>query len=99
MISAVVDAAADLASYRINNGDWDGVERAVVAGLMAAPGAEQLHRIRFHALRQAGEPTKLEAAIRELYNYNEAHDLDVDVETSQLIDQLRTVRDLSSRQV
>ncbi|MFB8085055.1 BTAD domain-containing putative transcriptional regulator [Streptomyces sp. NPDC055992] len=66
MISAIVDAADDLAGRCLNLGDARGALWAVARGLDAAREMECLWRHKFRALAMLGQYDELESAVREL---------------------------------
>ncbi|WP_331759919.1 LysM peptidoglycan-binding domain-containing protein [Streptomyces anulatus] len=92
MISAIVDAADDLAAQYLEHGDGRGALWAATRGLDAAREVECLWRHRFRALALLGDDTGLETSIRQL----EALLLDLGCtmseETGETLQQLQATR-------
>ncbi|MFI8200795.1 LysM peptidoglycan-binding domain-containing protein [Streptomyces sp. NPDC085942] len=66
MISAIVDAADDLAAQYLDQGDGRGALWAAARGLDAAREVESLWRHKFRALALLGDDNGLETAVRQL---------------------------------
>ncbi|MFG3134275.1 LysM peptidoglycan-binding domain-containing protein [Streptomyces tendae] len=92
MISAVVDAADDLAARCLNAGDAPGALWAAGRGLDTGREREVLWRHRFEALAQLGAHDELEAAIQQLNQYLLEADLAMERETEETIRRLDAVR-------
>ncbi|MFF9569950.1 LysM peptidoglycan-binding domain-containing protein [Streptomyces sp. NPDC014685] len=92
MVSAVVDAADDLAARCLADGDAQGALWAAGRGLDTGREREILWRHRFEALAQLGAHDELEAAIQQLNQYLLEADLPMEPETEQTIRRLDAVR-------
>ncbi|MFE6153643.1 LysM peptidoglycan-binding domain-containing protein [Streptomyces sp. NPDC057889] len=92
MISAVVDAADDLAARCLAARDPRGALWASGRGLDTAREREVLWRHRFEALAQLGAHDELEAAIQQLNQYLLDADLPMERETEETIRRLDAVR-------
>lgn len=88
MISAIVDAAYELARRRLMEGQWRAAEAAVVTGLSVEPGMERLWRARILAAYAGGNQVALQEAVDRLLAI--AGDLGGDLEqpTEDLLEQL-----------
>jgi nucleoid-associated protein YgaU len=85
MISAIVDAAADLGERRLAVCDPRGALWAVTTGLNCAPEMEVLHRIAFRAHDALGNREDLERAVQRLEDILFELQVDMDDETSDLL--------------
>jgi len=85
MTSAIVDAATALASHQLSASDWAGAMASTGRGIVAVPGEERLYRLLFQAAARAGDQNTLHHALVELERYNEAHGLEMDQETLDLL--------------
>ena len=89
MISAVVDAAYELARRRLMEGQWRAAEQAIVVGLTLEPGMERLWRVRVLAAHLSGNPTAEKEAIDRLLAIAEELGGDLEDETAHLLEELR----------
>ncbi|MFD4716172.1 LysM peptidoglycan-binding domain-containing protein [Streptomyces sp. NPDC058430] len=92
MISAVVDAADDLAARCLAACDAQGALWAAGRGLDTGREREVLWRHRFEALAQLGAHDELEAAIQQLNQYLLEADLPMEGETEETIRRLDAMR-------
>ncbi|WNI20429.1 bacterial transcriptional activator domain-containing protein [Streptomyces sp. ITFR-16] len=92
MISAVVDAADDLAALCLEAGDAQGALWAAGRGLDSGREREILWRHRFEALARLGAHDDLETAIRQLEQYLLDTGLTMERETEETIRRLDAVR-------
>ncbi|MFZ3562854.1 LysM peptidoglycan-binding domain-containing protein [Streptomyces sp. BH097] len=92
MISAVADAADDLAARCLAAGDAEGALWAAGRGLDAGREREVLWRHRFEALAALGAHDELEAAIQQLSQYLLEADLSMEAATEDVIRRLDAVR-------
>ncbi|MEK0097754.1 LysM peptidoglycan-binding domain-containing protein [Streptomyces sp. A475] len=92
MISAVADAADDLAARCLAAGDPQGALWAAGRGLDTGREREVLWRHRFEALAQLGAHDELETAILQLNQYLLDADLPMEGETEETIRRLDAVR-------
>ncbi|MEV7471472.1 LysM peptidoglycan-binding domain-containing protein [Streptomyces kronopolitis] len=88
MISAIVDAAADLAEHCLVLGDARGALWAATKGLDAAPEMENLYRILFCAYAALGDYDELERAAQKLDTLNMELEVDMEEATAALLAQL-----------
>ncbi|MGW5817628.1 LysM peptidoglycan-binding domain-containing protein [Streptomyces noursei] len=88
MISAIVDAAADLAEHCLALGDARGALWAATKGLEAAPEMENLYRIVFRAYAALGDYDELERAAQKLDALNMELEVDMEEATAALLAQL-----------
>ncbi|MFB7763684.1 BTAD domain-containing putative transcriptional regulator [Streptomyces xiamenensis] len=88
MISAIVDAAADLAEFRLERGAAREALWAATKGLECAPEAETLHRIAFRAHHALGDMEGLERAAGQLDMLLTQWSIDMEGETAILLGQL-----------
>ncbi|MFE7302570.1 LysM peptidoglycan-binding domain-containing protein [Streptomyces sp. NPDC057579] len=88
MISAIVDAAADLAEHCLALGDARGALWAATKGLDAAPEMENLYRIVFRAYAALGDYDELERAAQKLDTLNMELEVDMEEATAALLAQL-----------
>ena len=89
MISAVGDAAYELARRRLLDGQWRAAEQAAVSGLMVEPGMESLWRARILAAYSSGNDTATQEAIDRLMHMAARLGTDLEDETEQLLEQLQ----------
>jgi len=89
MVSAVVDAAYELARRRLMEGRWRAAEQAIVVGLTLEPGMERLWRIRIMAAHSSGNPAAEKEAIDRLLAIADELGGDLEPETERLLEQLR----------
>ncbi|MYS39624.1 LysM domain-containing protein [Streptomyces sp. KhCrAH-43] len=92
MVSAIVDAADDLAVLCLDGGDAEGALWAAGRGLDSGREREVLWRHRFEALAQLGAHDDLETAIRQLEQYLLDAGLTMESETEETIRRLDAVR-------
>ncbi|MGW2634264.1 BTAD domain-containing putative transcriptional regulator [Streptomyces chattanoogensis] len=88
MISAIVDAAADLAEHYLTQGDPRDALWAATKGLDAAPEMENLYRILFRAYAALGDYDALERAAGKLDDLNMALGVDMEEPTTEILAQL-----------
>ncbi|MGI5262494.1 LysM peptidoglycan-binding domain-containing protein [Streptomyces angustmyceticus] len=88
MISAIVDAAADLAEHYLVLGDARGALWAATKGLDAAPEMENLYRVVFRAYAALGDYDELERAAQKLDTLNMELEVDMEEATAALLAQL-----------
>ncbi|WP_037789587.1 LysM peptidoglycan-binding domain-containing protein [Streptomyces natalensis] len=88
MISAIVDAAADLAEHFLAQGDPRGALWAATKGLDAAPEMESLFRILFRAYAALGDYAGLERAAEKLDTLNMEIGVDMEESTAAVLAQL-----------
>jgi len=88
MISAIIDAAHELAKRRLAGGDYSGCEAALHSGLAAVPEAEILHRGLMVLYATTGQREHLAATINQLAQVNAALGCDFSPETLALIGDL-----------
>lgn len=89
MISAVGDAAYELARRKLLAGQWRAAEQAAVTGLMVEPGMEALWRARILAAYSSGNDSAVQEAIDLLMHMAARLGTDLEDETEQLLEQLR----------
>ncbi len=94
MISAVGDAAYELARRRLLDGQWRAAEQAAVSGLMVEPGMESLWRARILAAYSSGNDTATQEAIDRLVHMGARLGTDLEDETEQLQGTDRAQREL-----
>ncbi|WP_411138996.1 BTAD domain-containing putative transcriptional regulator [Streptomyces sp. C10] len=88
MISAIVDAAADLAEHCLAQGDPRGALWAATKGLDAAPEMENLYRILFRTYAALGDWDALERAAEKLDTLNMELGVDMEEATAEILAQL-----------
>ncbi|WP_411146385.1 BTAD domain-containing putative transcriptional regulator [Streptomyces sp. x-80] len=88
MISAIVDAAADLAEHCLAQGDPRGALWAATKGLDAAPEMENLYRILFRTYAALGDWDALERAAEKLDTLNMELGVDMEESTAEILAQL-----------
>ena len=88
MISAVVDAAHELARRRLRQGAWRAADTAATTGLLVEPGMEALWRLRLRALHGAGNAPALLAATARLTSLFDDLGIDLEEDTERLLTQL-----------
>ncbi|WP_438490751.1 LysM peptidoglycan-binding domain-containing protein [Streptomyces sp. S186] len=88
MISAIVDAAADLAEHCLAQGDPRGALWAATKGLDAAPEMENLYRILFRTYAALGDYEALERAAEKLDTLNMELGVDMEESTAEILAQL-----------
>ncbi|MCB5910377.1 LysM peptidoglycan-binding domain-containing protein [Streptomyces pinistramenti] len=88
MISAIVDAAADLAEHCLAARDPRGALWAATKGLDAAPEMENLYRVLFRAYAALGDHTGLERAAERLDRLNMELGVDMEEATAAILSQL-----------
>ncbi|MGW9047332.1 LysM peptidoglycan-binding domain-containing protein [Streptomyces lydicus] len=88
MISAIVDAAADLAEHCLAQGDPRGALWAATKGLDAAPEMENLYRILFRTYAALGDYDALERAAERLDTLNMELGVDMEESTAEILAQL-----------
>ena len=88
MISAIVDAAAELAERYLSDGNPRPAIWAATIGLSAAPESEQLYRLLFRAYHAIGDATGLERAALRLDELNYALGCDMETETAEVLQRL-----------
>ncbi|MFI7095452.1 LysM peptidoglycan-binding domain-containing protein [Streptomyces lydicus] len=88
MISAIVDAAADLAERCLAQGDPRGALWAATKGLDAAPEMENLYRILFRTYAALGDYDALERAAEQLDTLNMELGVDMEESTAEILAQL-----------
>ncbi|TBO58898.1 LysM peptidoglycan-binding domain-containing protein, partial [Streptomyces kasugaensis] len=88
MISAIVDAAADLAEHCLAQGDPRDALWAATKGLDAAPEMENLYRILFRAYAALGDYSALERAAEKLDTLNMELGVDMEESTAEILAQL-----------
>ncbi|MFI1436739.1 LysM peptidoglycan-binding domain-containing protein [Streptomyces lydicus] len=88
MISAIVDAAADLAEHCLAQGDPRGALWAATKGLDAAPEMENLYRILFRTYAALGDYDALERAAEKLDTLNMELGVDMEESTAEILAQL-----------
>lgn len=89
MISAVVDAAYELAHRRLMDGRWRAAEEAVVTGLSLEPGIERLWRLRILAAHEARNRRSEQEAIDRMLIITDELGGDLEPETEQLLAALK----------
>ena len=92
MISAIVDAAADLAEHCLAQGDPRGALWAATKGLDAAPEMENLYRILFRTYAALGDWDALERAAEKLDTLNMELGVDMEEATAEILAQLCKTR-------
>lgn len=101
MITATVDAAYELARRRLLEGRWRAAEEAAAKGLRLEPGYEPLWRLRIMAAHYSGNPAAQQEAIDRLMVIADGLGGDLEDETEQLLEELRTNptprRDIAAR--
>lgn len=85
MISAVVDAAYELARRRYMEGRWRAVGEAAALGVLYEPGTERLWRIWIHAAHAAGNPPAVAEAIDRMHARISELGFDLEPKTEALI--------------
>ncbi|WEB45432.1 LysM peptidoglycan-binding domain-containing protein [Streptomyces yunnanensis] len=88
MISAIVDAAADLAEHCLAQGDPRGALWAAAKGLDAAPEMENLYRVLFRTYAALGDYDALERAAEKLDTLNMELGVDMEESTAEILAQL-----------
>ncbi|GAA2330091.1 membrane protein [Streptomyces caniferus] len=88
MISAIVDASADLAEHCLAQGDPRGALWAATKGLDAAPEMENLYRILFRTYAALGNYDALERAAEKLDTLNMELGVDMEESTAEILAQL-----------
>lgn len=88
MISAIVDAAHELAERCLATRDPRGALWAATKGLDAAPEMESLYRILFQAYAAVGDRDSLERAAAKLDALNEELGCDCEEDTALLLHDL-----------
>ncbi|AJC61996.1 BTAD domain-containing putative transcriptional regulator [Streptomyces sp. 769] len=88
MISAIVDAAADLAEHCLAQGDPRGALWAATKGLDAAPEMENLYRVLFRTYAALGDYDALERAAEKLDTLNMELGVDMEESTAEILAQL-----------
>lgn len=88
MISAIVDAAADLAEHCLAQGDPRGALWSATKGLDAAPEMENLYRILFRTYAALGDYDALERAAEKLDTLNMELGVDMEESTAETLAQL-----------
>ncbi|MFJ9855312.1 LysM peptidoglycan-binding domain-containing protein [Streptomyces sp. NPDC101150] len=88
MISAIVDASADLAEHCLTQGDPRGALWAATKGLDAAPEMENLYRILFRTYAALGDYDALERAAEKLDDLNMELGVDMEESTAAILAQL-----------
>ncbi|WP_432003682.1 BTAD domain-containing putative transcriptional regulator [Streptomyces sioyaensis] len=88
MISAIVDAAADLAEHCLAQGDPRGALWAATKGLDAAPEMENLYRLQFRTYAALGDWDALERAAEKLDTLNMELGVDMEEATAEILAQL-----------
>ncbi|REK84438.1 LysM peptidoglycan-binding domain-containing protein [Streptomyces inhibens] len=88
MISAIVDAAADLAEHCLAQGDPRGALWAATKGLDAAPEIENLYRVLFRTYAALGDWDALERAAEKLDTLNMELGVDMEESTAEILAQL-----------
>ncbi|MFG2894896.1 LysM peptidoglycan-binding domain-containing protein [Streptomyces sp. NPDC048248] len=88
MISAIVDASADLAEHCLAQGDPRGALWAATKGLDAAPEMENLYRILFRTYAALGDWDALERAAEKLDTLNMELGVDMEESTAEILAQL-----------
>ncbi|MGG2463804.1 LysM peptidoglycan-binding domain-containing protein [Streptomyces sp. RGM 3693] len=89
MISAIVDAAADLAEHHLTERDPRGALWAATKGLDAAPEMESLYRILFRAYAAIGDYEALERAAERLDDLNMQLGVDMEDATATILTQIK----------
>ncbi|MFJ4099874.1 LysM peptidoglycan-binding domain-containing protein [Amycolatopsis japonica] len=88
MIDAIVDVAHALAEICQQDGDLLAARRAILRGLLAEPVSELLYRDLLHVEHRAGNRAAVKATVEKLADIAVALDVDIDEETTALIDTL-----------
>ncbi len=88
MIAAIGDVADELASRALDAGDYRLALKAVMTGLVAEPGSEQLWRHRLRAHHAAGDPIALERAADQLTALADELGGELEDETLELLREL-----------
>ncbi|MFE3770882.1 BTAD domain-containing putative transcriptional regulator [Streptomyces sp. NPDC059122] len=88
MISAIVDAAADLAEHCLAQGEPRGALWAATKGLDAAPEMENLYRVLFRTYAALGDYDALERAAEKLDTLNMELGVDMEESTAEILAQL-----------
>ncbi|GJF30335.1 hypothetical protein KNE206_30350 [Kitasatospora sp. NE20-6] len=88
MISAVEDAAHELAQRRLAERDYRAAAMAAARGLEAIPESELLYRDLFEIHAASGDRESLERAARRLHDLNEELNVDPEEETVELLQAL-----------
>ncbi|AJC52791.1 putative large membrane protein [Streptomyces sp. 769] len=88
MISAIVDAAADLAEHCLAQRDPRGALWAATKGLDAAPEMENLYRVLFRTYAALGDYDALERAAQKLDTLNMELGVDMEESTAEILAQL-----------
>jgi hypothetical protein len=92
MISAITDVAHALAVKLMDSGDPSGARRAAAHGLIVEPGSELLYRDLFRAEYQAANAAGVEQAARRLMVTLAELELDMEPETTNLLNEIRGPR-------
>jgi DNA-binding SARP family transcriptional activator len=88
MISAIEDAAHELAQRRLAERDYRAAAMAAARGLEAIPESELLYRDLFEVHAASGDRESLERAARRLHDLNEELGVDPEEETVELLETL-----------
>ncbi|RKE02966.1 LysM peptidoglycan-binding domain-containing protein [Streptomyces sp. TLI_171] len=88
MISAIEDAAHELAQRRLAERDYRAAAMAAARGLEAVPESELLYRDLFEVHAASGDRESLERAARRLHDLNEELGVDPEEETVELLETL-----------
>ncbi|GJF34971.1 hypothetical protein KNE206_76710 [Kitasatospora sp. NE20-6] len=88
MISAIEDAAHELAQRRLAERDYRAAAMAAARGLEAVPESELLYRDLFEVHAASGDRESLERAARRLHDLNEELGVDPEEETVDLLETL-----------
>jgi DNA-binding SARP family transcriptional activator len=88
MISAIEDAAHELAQRRLAERDYRAAAMAAARGLEAIPESELLYRDLFKVHAASGDRESLDRAARRLHNLNEELGVDPEEETVELLETL-----------
>jgi len=88
MITAIVEAAYELARRRLMAGDWRAAEEATVLGLSIEPGIERLWRVRILAAHASNSPIAVQEAIDRLMVITHQLGGGIEPATQELVDQL-----------
>lgn len=90
LISEIVDASYTLSKRHLMGGRWRAAEAAVVIGLGIEPAQECLWRIRILAAHESRNPQAEAEAIDRLLTFTQELECDLEPETEQLLDALKT---------
>lgn len=97
MITAIVDAAYELARRRLMEGDWRAAETATVLGLSIEPGMERLWRMRILAAHASGNTAAVQEAVDRLMVITDDLGSDLEPATDELLTQLAERSKISRR--